>query len=415
MTRTSLAVPLALVALTGCPGKEDDTGSTGITTPALPDCPDDVGAACMVAGTGFSGYAGDGGDARYAYLYRPMDVAARPGTQDFVIVDWNNHRLRMVDANYTITTIMGAAIPGDGPDDFSDRDAPGAPGTSVKLNHPVQVEWKPDGMLYLPAWHNHKVRTWDPATGMVIVIAGDVGFNTGNGASGGFAGDGGPAEDALLFFPNSLVFDADGGYYFADQKNLRIRHVDTDGIINTVAGDGAWGYQDPALPKTASENPLLNEEFAFVDATSNPQPEPASAIEIDAAGNLYVADSWNNRVRYIDFGAGTITDIAGTGTAGYSGDGGDALQATLHSPRDLELGPDGALYVADTNNHVVRRIDLTAGTISTVAGTGVAGMGASGTQATAMDLNYPYGIDFDDAGALMIADTFNSRILRVNP
>ncbi len=412
-------LPLALLALTGCPGGEDDTGKTAVTDPVvLPDCPPDVGAACIVAGTGLSGFAGDDVDARTTTLYRPMDVTARPGTSDFVIADWNNHRLRMVDANYTITTIMGTILPGDGPADQSDRDAPGAPGTEVALNHPVQTEFAPDGMLYLPAWHNHKIRTWDPATGLVVVVSGDVGVDTGNGANAGFGGDGGPADDALLWFPNSIAFDDAGGYFLLDQRNLRIRYIDSAGIISTVAGDGALGYQDPAVPAAGSEstNPLLNEEFAFVDATTNPQPEPASAIERDpVTGNLWVLDTHNNRVRYIDWTAQTITDIGGNGTAGYAGDGGPATSASFNKPRDIEQGPDGNLYIADTNNNVIRMINMADGTVSTVAGTGVLGMGESGTQATAMDLYAPYGIDFDDTGALLIADTFNSRVLRVNP
>jgi hypothetical protein len=412
-------LPLALLALAACAGGEDETGNPVVTEPVVyPDCPTDPGAACVVTGTGFSGYNGEEIDARTAFLYRPMDVAARPGTNDFAIADWNNHRVRLVSGDTNlITSLIGATIPGDGPADQSDRDAPGAPGDEVKLNHPASIEWKPDGMLYLPSWHNHKVRTWDPSNDLVIVIAGDVGVDTGNGANAGFSGDGGPADDALLSFPQSIVFDDAGGYFLLDQKNLRIRYVDADGIINTVAGDGGWGFEDPAVPAAGSEstNPLLNEEFAFVDTITNPQPEPAGAIEIDASGNLYVADTWNNRIRYIDWAAQTITTIAGTGTAGFSGDGGAATAATLNHPRDVELGPDGALYVADTNNNVIRRIDLAQGTISTVAGTSVLGMGDPGTPILEMDLDAPWGIDFDGAGALLIADTFNSRILRVNP
>lgn len=419
MYRLSLLPFAALLA--GCPPAEDKDSGTPIDTEPVfvaPECATDPGVTCIVAGTelGQAGFTGDGGDSRNAQLYRPMDVAPRPGTSDFVVVDWNNHRLRMVGSDYVINTIMGDDLPGDGPDDQSDRDAPGAPGVDVKLNHPVQVEWSPDGNLYLPAWHNHKIRIWTPATGMVVVIAGDVGFDTGNGANGGFAGDTLAAEDALLFFPNSIIFDDAGGFMFVDQKNLRLRTVDSSGIINTVAGSGSFGFEDATLPATLSDNPLLNEEFSFVDAAANPQPEPAGAIEFDADGNVYVADTWNHIIRHIDFDAGTITTVAGTPkTAGFTGDGGPATSATLNTPRDIEMGPDGRLYIADAFNNAIRAYDPVSGTIETVAGTGVLGMGDHGTQALEMDLNQPYGIDFDDSGALFIADTMNNRILRVNP
>lgn len=409
MRHSIVGLGAGLAILAGCSGGEDDSGTQ--VGAELPYCPPDAGAVCVVAGTGEAGFSGEGEDARLGMLYRPMDVSPRPGTTDFVVVDWNNHRLRLVNGETMISnTILGNEIPGDGDPDNTDREPPGAEGTTVRLNHPVQVEWAPDGMLYLPAWHNHKVRTWDPATRMVVVIAGNTTWDDGNGANAGYGGDGGPAEDALLWFPNSMVFDGEGGYIFVDQRNLRLRHVDASGIINTIAGDGNWGFADP------TDNDLLTAQFAFVDTTSNPQPEPAGAIaRDDATGILYVADTWNHVLRKIDLAAGTVTTIAGTGTSGYSGDGGPATSATMTNPNDLELGPDGRLYFADTYNHVVRAVDLSTGIIETVLGTGQAGMGESGAAVEGFALNTPWGLAFDDAGALMVADTFNNRILRVNP
>jgi sugar lactone lactonase YvrE len=263
--------------------------------------------------------------------------------------------------------------------------------------------------VYLPAWHNHKIRIWDPATGLVEVIAGDTTWDDGNGANAGFGGDGGPADDALLWFPNSIVFDEDGGYTFVDQRNLRLRHVDSEGIIRSIAGDGTLGAAD-------ASGDLRLAQFAFVDATTNPQPAPAGAVARDGAtGILYVADTWNNEIRALDLTAGTTRTVAGTGAAGFSGDGGPATAAELRQPSDLELGPDGRLYVADTGNHAIRVVDLAGGTIETLLGTGTAGAGAHGDAVEGFALSSPYGLDVSTDGTLLVADTFNNRILRVTP
>lgn len=384
-----------------------------ITPSLLLGCQDpclETGALCTIAGQGLAAYGGDGGPALKGYFYDPMDVIARPGTSELIVTDFNNHRLRRIKEDGTLETIVGDVLPGDGDaPNFTDREAPGAAGTTVALNHPVQAEFDPTtGLLVIPCWHNHKVRTWDPATGLVIVSAGDSGFDDGNGANAGFSGDGGPADDALMFFPNSVAFGADGSLYLVDQRNLRLRHIDAAETITTVAGDGTWGGGGDGGPAVAAS-------FAFIDALTNLQPEPGGAVEADGDGRLYLADTFNHRIRRFDPATGGVETIAGTGEAGYGGDGGQALNAKLNAPRDLEFGPDGRLYVADTNNAVIRAIDLADGSIETVVGVGQSGLLEEGAPATATMISRAFGIDFGEDGALLIADTYNNRILRVTP
>jgi sugar lactone lactonase YvrE len=376
-------------------------------TPEPDLCPEDPGTVCVVAGNGTTGFSGDGGAAREASMYRPTDVTLAPNG-DLVVVDWNNHRVRSIDSDGVIETLVGTLMPGDGPADQSDREPPGAPGTEVSLNHPVQVEFDADGVMWLPNWHNHKIRSYDPATGNTLVVVADTGPDDGNGANAGFGGDEGPAEDALVFFPVSAAFGPDGTMYFVDQKNLRVRTVDAAGIIHTVAGAGTFGFAGDGAD-------ALLASFSFVDSTTNPQPEPAGAIEVDDTGVVYIADSHNHCIRKIDPTTGFVDSIAGTGAAGMGGDGGPALSAQLDMPTDIELGPDGRLYVMDTNNHRVRAIDLASGTIETVFGTGEDGATDEGGLPTETAIARAWGIEFDAEGALLVADTYNDRILRVTP
>jgi sugar lactone lactonase YvrE len=190
-----------------------------------------------------------------------------------------------------------------------------------------------------------------------------------------------------------------------DQRNFRIRRIagGTDPAIETVVGAGTAGF-------SGDDGDPLAAELRF---EAGPNPEPSGAIALADDGTLYIADSLNHRIRKVDFAGGVITTIAGTGEAGFSGDGGAALDAQLDNPRDLELGPDGRLYVVDTENHRVRAIDLATGTIETVAGAGDLGTAADGMLAGEVQLARPFGIAFDADGALYIADTFNSRIVKV--
>lgn len=378
------AVLLAALAFAGC----GDGGATG-----KGECPDEPGVICTWAGTGKLGFNLDGKPIAESNLYWPVDLTFDPSGRTYLI-DWNNHRVREVLEDGTFQTVIGTDFVGDGPEDLSDLTEAGAPGTEVTLNHPTQLVPMPDGHLLLVAWHNHKLRRFDPDTGMVNVIC---------GRGAGYGGDGGPLAMALLNQPSQLAATEDGTLYILDQRNELIRVVDPDGIIDTLAGtlqmtgyDGDSGSADTAL-------------FNFPKG-SNPPPGGGLAV---GDGVLYVSDTLNHRIRRIDLAAGTIETIAGTGEAGYGGDDGPAIEAKLDNPRKLTLGPDGRLYVGDEHNNRIRAIDLESGEITTVAGTGEEGFGGDGMLATEAALNRPVGVSFDDAGAMYVLDTYNSRVRRV--
>lgn len=364
------------------------------------------GTMCSMVGDGSSGYNGEGLKAKDTRLYYPMDVMVEPATDEVYFVDWNNEMIRHIAPDGTVDRAVGRDLPGDGAPDQADRTDPGSPGNNTSLNHPVQAEFGPDGRMYIAAWHNHKIRRWDPVEDRVRVIVANTEPDDGNGANAGFEGDGGPAEDALIWFPSSIAFLADGSFVFTDEKNRRVRHVDLDDNIETIAGTGEWSLTD---------GPCATATFRFPDSPDTPQPRPGGALETDLNGMIYVADTYNHVIRRIDRVADRVDVIAGTGVAGFGGDGGDALDAQLNAPTDLEFGPDGRLYIADSSNHAIRALDLESGTIETVVGTGVAGDSEDGGLASEATLNTPYGLDFTADGAMWIADTFNSRIRRVTP
>ena len=199
-----------------------------------------------------------------------------------------------------------------------------------------------------------------------------------------------------LLIPSAAAFDAQGNLYFAETGNHVVRKVTAGGVITTVAGNGAQGFAGDNGPATAAEL------------------DSPAGVALDAAGDLYIADSHNQRVREVAAATGTITTIAGTGVAGYSGDGGAATAAKLDLPTALALDATGNLYVADTGNHRVRRIAAGTGWITTVAGNGVEGYAGDGGAATAANLDSPNGLVLDAAGNLYIADTQNGRVRGVN-
>jgi sugar lactone lactonase YvrE len=361
-------------------------------------CSGKSGTICSWVGMGGEGaFNGDGLAMRQSALYWPMDLEF-DATNRAYILDWQNHRVRRVNTDGKLETVIGTDEIGDGPDSGDENVPPGVLGTSVNLNHPTDIQFAPDGTLYLAAWHNHKVRHYDPATKLMDVSC---------GAGPGFKGDGMPAAGALLYHPKGMALSPmTGALYIVDARNFRVRRIaaETPQIIDTVVGNGTLGFSgDGGPPLMASLN--------FQQASDNP--EPGGAVALDAQDRLYLADTENERIRRVDFAANTIETIVGNGNEGFSGDGGPATDATVNHPRDIEFGPDGNLYIADTDNHRVRMVDMTTGIITTVAGDGDATFGGDGGPATAASLWRPWGIAFDAKGDLFIADTFNNMIRKV--
>jgi hypothetical protein len=355
------------------------------------------GYACTFLGKpGVVGFNGDGLDRRDTELYWTMDLSfAADGTVWFI--DWNNHLIRRVLEDQTVTTVVGwtdPVFPGDGAPGGLEKTLEGALGTDVQLNHPTDLAQTAEGKVLVMAWHNHKLREIDPATGHVRILA---------GAGAGYTGDGATMAMATFKQPKGLELDADGNMFILDQQNFRIRKIEkATGAMSLVAGNGLQGSDgDGGLAKDATLN---------FEAGSNPEP---SGGFVFGSGKLYVADTLSSKIRAIDLATGIIDTIAGTGVPGYSGDKGFAIAAQLNFPRDLEIGPEGDLYIADTDNSVIRAIDLTTNVIRTVAGTGVLGLGDEGEHASRTELARPFGIEFDPDGNLYISDTINSRIVKV--
>jgi len=320
-----------------------------------------------VAGTGATGFSGDGGPVDQALLRHPRNVALGPDGSLY-IVDQQNHSIRRVTPDGIITTVAGTGTSGFSGD--------GGLADQARLSFPSDVAFAPDGSLYIADVNNHRIRRVAPG-GLISTVAG-------TGISS-FSGDGGPADQANLRLPSGVALGPDGSLYIADHGNQRIRRVAPNGLITTVAGDGGPAGQARLF---------LPNDVAFA-------PD----------GSLYIADTGNHRIRRIT-PDGIITTVAGTGTLGYTGDGGPADQAQLSSPHGVALGPDGSLYISDAFNHSIRRV-TPGGLISTMAGTGLASFSGDGGPADQAQLHRPRGVALGPDGSLYIADALNHRIRRV--
>ena len=342
---------------------------------------DAAGVITTVAGG--SSFSGDGGAAVAAQLFYPRGVAL-DGAGNLYIADASNNRIRKVDAAGVISTVAG-----DGTRDYG---GDGGPATGARLFSPRGVAVDGAGNLYIADTWNHRIRKVD-AAGVISTVAG---FGRTGEFGGGFGGDGGPAVAAQLYRPTGVALDGAGNLYIADSWNYRIRKVDAGGVITTVAGDGTYGYGGDGGPAVAA------------------QLRGPSGVALDGAGNLYIADWGNDRIRKVD-SAGVITTVAGDGRFGGSlGDGGPAVAARLSLPSGVAVDGAGNLYIADSFNQRIRKVDA-AGVISTVAGSGRGGFSGDGGAAVAAQLFYPRGVAPDGAGNLYIADTGNNRIRRLTP
>ncbi|MFI5140720.1 MAG: T9SS type A sorting domain-containing protein [Bacteroidia bacterium] len=261
----------------------------------------------------------------------------------------------------------------------------GGAATLAKLNNPTQASFDAAGNLYIADQNNRCVRMVNTA-GIITTIAG-------TGVQG-YTGDGGQATAALLGGPTGVTPDGLGNLYVADYNNNVIRKIDAAGIITTVAGNGSTTYSGDGGPATAAS---LN---------------AATAVAFDATGNMYIADNRNYAVRMVNT-AGIITTVAGNGIAGYSGDGMAATSAQLTYPLGVLVDAQDNLYIGDTYNNVIRKVN-TAGIISTIAGNGTGAFGGDGGMATNAKLNTPAGMCFDAAGNFYIADQGNHVIRKIN-
>jgi DNA-binding beta-propeller fold protein YncE len=335
------------------------------------------GVIRTVAGSNTRGYAGDGGSATSAALFQPRAAAVGPDGSVYV-ADTFNHRVRRVDPRGGVTTLAGtgqAAYSGDG-----------GPAGAATLHWPHDVAVDPSGTsLYIADTANHRIRRVDLASEVITTVAG--------GATAGWSGDGGPAVAALLEDPKAVWAAPSGDLFVADSGNERIRRIDRSGTISTIAGTGVPGYSGDGGPAVAA------------------QFDGPRGLAGDSAGNLYVADDNNHRVRRIE-PSGVVTTVAGTGAPGYAGDGGTARSAQLRNPRGVAVDGRGSVFVADSMNARIRMVDP-AGVISTVAGCGRHGFGGDGGPATVARMFEPRGVAVGPAGNLFVADTYNDRIRRV--
>ena len=335
-----------------------------------------AGIITTIAGNGTASYSGDGAAATAASLNNPAGIAV-DASGNLYIADASNHRVRMISISNTITTVAGngaASYSGDG-----------TTATTASLYSPSGVAVDVNGNLYIADSQNNRIRKV-PTSGIISTVAGNGTVN--------YGGDGGAATAASLSNPVGLALDGTGNLYITDQQNQRIREVSTAGIITTVAGNGSYGFSGDG--GTATGASLAN----------------SSGVAVDGSGNFYIADTQNNRIRKVST-AGSITTVAGNGTASFSGDNGSATAASLNNPVGVVVDGAGNVYIADAQNNRIRKVSTT-GIITTVAGSGTASYSGDGGAATAASLNYPAGVAFDGIGNLYIADQGNQRIRKVS-
>lgn len=324
------------------------------------------------AGSGNYGFGGDNNPAANALLATPSGVAV-DGDGNLYIADTYNNRIRKVNPQGIITTYAGTGIGGYTGD--------GGQATSARIDTPIGIAIDRSGNLYFSDSLNYVVRKIDSA-GKIATVAGNGQY--------GFAGDASVATQARLSIPQSITLDSAGALYICDSINNRVRKVDANGTITTLAGNGAAGYSGDGGLATQAKL------------------DTPDGVAVDRLGNVYIADTQNFVVRKVDT-SGKISTYAGNGADGYGGDNGPALQARLSPIRGLAVDASGNLYIGDPGNDRIRRVDPK-GKITTVAGNGSTGYNGDAQTATSAWLNEPIGITIDPYGVVYFTDSYGDRV-----
>lgn len=329
-----------------------------------------------LAGNGKPGYTGDGGPAAQSQINNPYGLVTGPDGALYVC-DIDNHVIRRIDLKSgKISTVAGSGTKGYSGD--------GGPATKAQLNQPYEIRFDKKANMYFVEMPNHVVRMVDKKTGTIKTIAGT--------GQPGFGGDGGPGTKAQMRQPHSIQFDPQGRLLICDIGNHRVRRLDLKtGNIETWLGTGDRKPTPDGAPLAGTP-------------VNGPR-----AIDLDPQGNLYLALREGNAVYKIDLKAGKYIHLAGNGEKGMAGDGGDARKAALNGPKGIAWSPDQSVYIADTEGHAIRRIDLKSGVITTIVGNGQRGDGPDGDPKQCK-MNRPHGIFIDKKGKIYIGDSEAHRV-----
>ncbi|RAU81966.1 NHL domain-containing protein [Pontibacter arcticus] len=334
-----------------------------------------IAAAQNISSVGGGGAGADGSPATGAAISPPYGVAV-DASGNIYFAEYQAHKIRKISTDGIISTIAGTGVNGSTGD--------GGQAVNAQISGPIGITLDNSGNIYFAEYQSNKIRKIS-TSGIITTVAG-------NGTAG-FSGDGGPATSASLYYPWSVAVDAAGNLLITYYQNNRIRKVATNGIISTFAGNGTAVSGGDGGPATSA-------------SFRNP-----TGISIGKSGAIYISEFGGHRIRKISTN-GVISTVAGTGTAGFSGDGGPATSAAIASPYNLAVDGEENIYIADFSNHRIRKVTM-AGTISTIAGSGTAGYEGDGGPAVNAKLNSPLDVAVDRNGHVFIADYANRRIRKV--
>jgi trimeric autotransporter adhesin len=348
-----------------------------------------IGTITTVAGTGKLGTSGNGGPATSAQLIQPY-CAVSDTAGNLYIADLAANTVRKVAAGSGIISLYG----GNGTPTYN---GDGGPATSASMYGPNACALDSSGDLYIADGANNVIRKITASTGIITTVAGN-GTEAGT-SEGGFSGDGGLATKAELNHPNGIIVDSSGNLFISDTGNQRVREINgSTGIITTIAGNGTYGYSG-------------NGALATSAMIGNPE-----QLALDASGNLYIAEQGENVITKVNLSTGIINAVAGTGLVSEDsiGDGRPATHAQLNEPEGVAIDAAGNIYISDTGNDRVRKVTISTGLITTVVGS-TTGYSGDGGNASRAKLHNPAGLFFDGSGSLYIADADNGVVRKVTP